>query len=283
MKADCLFCTNPAGSKEHLWAAWIHRRKDFGSLRVTIGKSLPEIRSNPEQKINTVCGKCNNGWMSVLEQRNIPLIGCLLQDLSAPLDIAQQTSLSAWAVKTAMVLDSVKDQTTNPRFYEKTECVNMRLTRIIPDRTRVWIGRLSISALGAYGMDLGIVLDGSVKAGIGMATTIIVGHLAVQVLSSRIYPEHRAKNLTDIQPKTGAWDKMLVPIWPIGRHSVMWPPEVTFTNGPGENSIGRLMDRWRLGKGVDTVGLDRAEWFTPEQNATASMPAEGRPKEGPIE
>jgi hypothetical protein len=249
MAPDCLFCDNPSGSKEHLWAAWIHRRKDFGPLRVTIAKSPQEIRNDPEQKINTVCGKCNNEWMSVLEQKNLPLISCLLQDVATPLDVEQQTSLSAWAVKTAMVLDSIKNQTASPLFYEKAECVNMRVSRAIPDRTRIWIGRLSVSSLGAYGTDLSIVSPDSVKLGVGMATTIVVGHLAVQVLAMHIYPEHVAKNVSDIQPKPGNWESMLVPIWPIGRHSVMWPPQTTFTTS-GQSSIARLMDRWRIGKAV---------------------------------
>ena len=66
MPQACLFCNNPAGSKEHLWAAWIHKRKDFGPLKVTIGGSPQEIRNDPEQKIDTVCADCNNGWMSAL-------------------------------------------------------------------------------------------------------------------------------------------------------------------------------------------------------------------------
>ena len=266
MPTVCLFCDNPAGSKEHLWAAWIHRRKDFGSLRVQIGDSPKEIRNDPEQKIDTVCGNCNNEWMSVLEQRNLPLISCLLQDIATPLDAEQQTSLSAWAVKTAMVLDSVKDQTTNPLFYEKAECVNMRASRVIPDRTRVWIGRCSISGLGAYGTDLGIVAPDSRRVGMGMATTIVADHLAVQVLAVHIYPEYTVEKAEDIQPKPGDWANMLVPIWPIGRHSVMWPPQTTFTGG-GPRSIATLMDRWRIGKAVRAVspkhspgeGSDRSE------------------------
>jgi hypothetical protein len=63
--------------------------------------------TSPELKIGTVCEPCNNGWMSSLEERNIPLIGCLLQDISTPLDACQQSSLAVWTLKTAMVLDSV--------------------------------------------------------------------------------------------------------------------------------------------------------------------------------
>ena len=249
MAAECLFCDNLSGSKEHLWAAWIHRQKNFGPLRITVGKSPETIDDDPEQTINTVCRKCNNGWMSVLEQRNRSLIGCLLRDIAAPLNFEQQTFLAAWAVKTAMVLDSVKNLESNPLFYEKTECIQMRLDHTIPARTRIWIGRSSLSSLGAYGTDVAIVSPELRKLGMGMATTIVVGHLAVQVFGMHIYAEHVAKNVEDVQPKPGNWANMLVPIWPIGPHSVMWPPQVTFTNS-GQHSIARLMDRWRIGKAV---------------------------------
>jgi hypothetical protein len=207
------------------------------------------MRNDPEQKIDTVCGNCNNKWMSRVENKAKPIIGCMFEDLALPLDVQQQTLLSNWAVKTAMVLDSVKNPESNARFYLKAECATFRLKRTIPDRIRIWIGRSSLSALGAYGTDLAIVSPHSLKLGVGMATTVVVGHLAVQVLAMHIYAEHLAKNVEDIEPKPGNWDSMLVPIWPIGRHSVMWPPQITFT-GSGQHSIARLMDRWRIGKAV---------------------------------
>jgi hypothetical protein len=60
---------------------------------------------------------------------------------------------------------------------------------------------------------------------------------------------HVAPNIEDVQPKPGNWDKMLVQIWPVGRHNVMWPAELTFTR-TGPRSIATLMDRWRMGQEV---------------------------------
>jgi hypothetical protein len=246
MPPDCLFCDNPAGSWEHLWAAWIHERKDFGPLKVTIGNSPQEIRDDPEQRIDTVCAKCNNGWMSAIENKNKPVIACMFEDLTIPLDCQQQTLLSNWAVKTAMVLDSMKNTESNPRFYLKFDYVTFRERRIIPNRVCVWIGRYSVSGLGAYGTDVAIAFPDQAKIGIGTATTIVTGHLAVQVFAMRLKPEH-SQNKLEIQPKAGDWDNMLVPIWPIARESVTWPPKVTFTTS-GERSLAALMDRWRIGQ-----------------------------------
>jgi hypothetical protein len=249
MPPDCLFCNNSAGSQEHLWAAWIHKREDFGPLKVTIGNSKQEIRNDPEQKIDTVCGDCNNGWMSRIENKNKPIIACTLQDLTIPLDRQQQTLLSNWALKTAMVFDSVKNPESNPRFYLKSDCVIFRQQRIMPNRVRIWIGRYSLSSLGAYGTDVAIVFPGDSKIGIGTATTIVIGHLAAQVFAMRVNPEHRSKEIADVQPKTGDWDDMLVQIWPITKQSVIWPSKIPFRNG-GPHGIATLMDRWRIGIGV---------------------------------
>jgi hypothetical protein len=225
------------------------RKKDFGPLRISIGGSPEKIINNPEQKISTVCRKCNNGWMSDLEAQNIPLIGCLMQDTAAPLDASQQSSLAAWTINTAMVLDSMKGLKKS-LFYDRSECVKMRENQTIPDRSRIWIGRSSLNSLGAFGTDLAIVLPDILKVGVGCATTIIVGHLAVQVLATHVVSEHEDKNIGNIPPKPGRWDEMLLPIWPIGNRPVTWPPPVTFTDS-GERSIAKLMDRWRIEKAVD--------------------------------
>ncbi|SRR6266446_3354855 len=252
MTHDCLFCDNPAGNKEHLWAAWIHKRKDFGPLKVTIGGSPQEIRNDPEQKIDTVCAPCNNGWMSALENKSKPTIACMFEDLTIPLDHQQQTVLSNWAVKTAMVLDSIKNTETNPHFYLKPETIIFRKQRIIPDRIRIWIGRCSLSSLGAFGTDLAVVGPDQSRIGIATATTIVVGHFAVQVCSMRVNPEHQGKDVNDIEPKRGDWNNMLVQIWPVAKQSVMWPPNVTFTNS-GPRSIATLMGRWKIGQGVSYI------------------------------
>jgi len=104
-------------------------------------------------------------------------------------------------MKTAMVLDSVKGRKKS-LFYVRSERVAMHERYEVPERTRIWIGRSSVGGLGAYGTDLAIVPD-SLRVGIGCATTIIVGHLAVQVLATHIFPDHEYKNIGDIPPKPG--------------------------------------------------------------------------------
>lgn len=252
MAQPCLFCDNIPGSREHLWPAWIHRRKDFGPIRLQRGMSPEVIVHNPQQTVKTVCGTCNGGWMSSLEAENIPLIGSMFQDISIPLDAAQQHSVAVWAMKTAMMLESTKGRNAANGFYTHEEGLNLRVSRTIPDRTRIWIGRISEQHLGASGTDFTIQTSDGKRLGMGSVATITVGHFVVQVVTTHIDPEYAAVDIPDVQPKPGDWDKMLLKIWPSGRQSLDWPPQVSFTNG-GPLGSAFLLDRWRVGGKVAKV------------------------------
>lgn len=246
MARQCLFCKRNADSREHLWAAWILKRVKTQLIRHSIGGSPERILANPELKIGTVCECCNNGWMSKLEEQNIPLIGCLLQDISMSLDAAQQSSIAVWTLKTAMVLDSVNTRDRS-LFYKRNACESLRLSFAIPSRTNIWIGRCSLSSLGAFGTDLWIDTPDTPRVAKGCATTIVVGHLAIQILAVHTPPECNDRPISELAPKAGRWDDLLLHIWPAGTRAVTWPPPLTFTNS-GSRSIAHLMDRWRIGK-----------------------------------
>jgi len=255
MSQACIFCDEDSGSREHLWPKWIHERKDFGALRIQRGNAAPIVVPDPEQKVKTVCGKCNNGWMSDLESENIPLIGCMFHGLTVPLTEVQQHSVVAWAVKTTMVIESTKGRNAPNLFYEKSERVNLRVHRTIPNRTRIWIGTISGLHLGAFGTDITILANAQTRIGMGSVATIVVGHFVAQVVTMHINPDFTEKDVTDVQPKPGDWNSRLIKIWPKEPAGVIWPPSVAFTNG-GPLGIAYLMDRWRIGGRVTKVTKD---------------------------
>jgi hypothetical protein len=251
MARQCLFCDNKAGSREHLWPAWIHERLQITTpTRIAIGKKPVQYSSSPEIIVKTVCGTCNNGWMSTLEGQCVPLVGSLMQDISASLDDSQQSLLTAWALKTTMVTDST-NKTTRNLFYDKSEREKLRANYAIPERTKVWIGRASKSSLAAIGTDIWIDMPPTPKVANGSVTTIVVGHLVIQVLSIHVLPDHVLSDaaITVVQPKPGQWDQSLLAVWPIGSRRVTWPPKLSFdTVKRGPLSIVELLDRWKIGK-----------------------------------
>jgi hypothetical protein len=125
MPRQCLFCPDPANTKEHLWPEWILESLQAAQpIRHTIGKKPPFYVDNPEVKVRAACKKCNEGWMSDLEVLNRPLIGALMHDISAPIDTTQQANLAVWTIKTAMVLDGMNRQ--RPQFYSVNEHTFLR-------------------------------------------------------------------------------------------------------------------------------------------------------------
>jgi len=250
MPTLCIFCDNNSGSKEHLWPKWIHERKDFGPLNFQLGGSEKKVIPDPEIKVKTVCGVCNNGWMSKLEAENIPTIGSMLQDIAIPLDEAQQKSVAAWTAKTAMVSDSMKGRAAPNKFYSRDETVKMRLNRDIPPRTLIWIGRINGMHLGDFGTDFALFSPEKERIGMGSVSTIVAGHFVTQVVTVHI--EKANIEISNLPCKMGNWNDMLAQIWPIQAPTAQWPPKVSFTNG-GVQGLAYLMDRWRMGDQVKKV------------------------------
>jgi hypothetical protein len=250
MPTLCLFCDSNSGSREHLWPKWIHERKDFGPLRIQLGNSEQKIIPNPEIKVKTVCGICNNGWMSNLESENIPIIGSMMQDNAIPLDGAQQALVAAWSVKTAMVSDSMKGRSAPNQFYNRHECANMRVSRAIPPQTLIWIGRIDGMHLANFGTDFALFDPQKKRIGMGSVSTSVAGHFVTQVVT--VHTEKENIEISSLPCKMGNWNDSLLQIWPVQKSNVQWPPKASFTNG-GAHGIAYLMDRWKMGEAVEKV------------------------------
>lgn len=257
MPPPCIFCDNESGSEEHLWPDWMHRFMkehgiNLGALRVQEGSGRETIEDDLEKTINTVCHTCNNTWMSRVEDKNVPRLKTMLQNIPLTIDPGGMKILTQWAVKTAMVQDSIKPRIGNENFYTREERVAMREKLQIPARTRVWIGALDEFHLGSHGTDFTILANGgNTRIGTGCANTIYTGHFVVQVVTEHIYPEYLALDIPKIQPPPGICDSRLIQIYPKAPKQAEWPPE-RFTNG-GPNGIGYLLHRWRQGEQVSMV------------------------------
>jgi len=251
----CLFCDRNAGNREHLWPKWIHDRIDFGALKIDRYQTEQIIIPDPEITVKTVCAPCNNGWMSDLEAKNIPVVGSMLNDLSITLDRSIQENLAAWTIKTAMVLDSTRPKVAGARFYRKGDCVKMRENLSVPEHTRVWIGRINSKHLLARGTDYRYLRSDTIEPlGQSTITTVVAGHFVTQAITQRQFPKFAHLDMPVLQPKGTGWESYLTEIWPFNREWVTWPSRDSFTNG-GPNGVAYLMERWRVGNQVDPSTL----------------------------
>jgi hypothetical protein len=117
--------------------------------------------------------------MHDLEQKNIPLIGNLMQDIALSLNGLQQYHITTWAVKMSMIGDFLA-RSHRPLFFNQAEREQLRVATNLPERTTVWIGRHNFpDHIGFWGTN-SWSLDKTVHVFI---TTVLVGHLVVQAVT----------------------------------------------------------------------------------------------------
>jgi hypothetical protein len=243
----CLFCQRAVDSAEHLWSDWILKDlKPVEPIHVKIGRRTSKWVDNPEVRVKCVCQKCNNSWMSDLENENKPHIRTMMHGNPITLEPKQQRSLTRWAILKGMVLEAAAKKTV-PFYTESEKAEIAPPSTFIPVATRAWIGRLRVGGFHAGGTDTYGDINGVPKAFHGCVTTIIVGQLVVQALTTHVLPMF---GTLPFRPnyKRGAWHKNLLEVWPVfGK--VRWPPPLSFTPDGG-NSIGGLINRWKIGTDV---------------------------------
>lgn len=218
MSKQCLFCPNPVNSAEHIWSDWI----------------LEDLK--PVQR------------MSDLEGENKPHMFAMMNDKPTVLTPTQQKLLTRWAILKAMVLDGSSPKRRIP-FYSASERIGMKPpSRSLPVGTLTWIRPLSDNAFHAGLTDTFGQIDGIPKAFHGCVTTIVVGHLVIQVVTMHVLPMFATMTLRpDCKP--GAWDVNLLEIWPVFGEK-RWPPRFTFTLDGATRHIGALVNRYKMGTDI---------------------------------
>lgn len=226
-KRVCGFCGKPGKiSNEHLWAKWLGRLLGPANMTVEIqreDKSVTWESQDLDVQIQLPCTTCNNGWMSDLESTVEPIITPMIKPGTArALDVAHQTVLAAWMMKTAMVAEPLSPM--RPHYYTPAERQFLMDRLTPPAGVRIWIGRYR----GRFRCHSSADHLRSPKPGglllPGYCSTFAVGHLAFQVFSyrrSRGQPEY-------FRVRRGFWSRTLLQLYPPTRGVIMlWPPRET--------------------------------------------------------
>jgi hypothetical protein len=245
MSKQCLFCAQTVSSSEHVWSDWILEEiRSASRIRIRIGKHVDVWKADPEITVKCVCRQCNNTWMSDLENENRPHVRSMIQNLPTTLEPSVQRVLARWAVLKAMVIEAANRKRLF--FYGEADRKGIKPpSSFIPIGTFVWIGKLSTKQFHAGGTDIWGEIDGAPRAFHGCVTTVVVGHLVIQVLTMHAPVPFIKYPMIQPECKPGRWDETLFNIWPVYA-SVKWPPARPFALR-GENSIGTLVNRWKIG------------------------------------
>lgn len=227
MANNCGFCGEPGMTKEHLWSDWMRKvilesraaggQKHFKAEIERGGEAKGYKNPTLEQRIGMPCDKCNNGWMSALENE--------IKDFMTPmvfrgekvlLSRERQVALSRWAIKTAMVYEFTSAPEEG-KYFSDAERLAFKERFEIPANVWVWTGRYD----GVRPMHA--ILRRAPKgpeAPIMHSLTFSANFLVLQVFAYRA----SAGDLGQVAGATKT--ERLLQLWPVSDWQ-SWPPNTT--------------------------------------------------------
>lgn len=240
--ARCLFCAREGPlTKEHVIPRWVRdvHPPGPGGVRTTGARGESGTHGAPastfdftgrtyDLSVRAVCASCNNGWMSALEGRAMPVLTQLINGQATTLDARAQITVARWALKTVMV----------SRAREATHHVPVEHRHVlrhdggVPAAARVWVGAAEpgpsqLIFLRDYGFVVTAVATDDEF--LGYSGTVAIGHLLLQVFGhdpreelSVSMSKARSSALREILPLPGA--------------ETVWPPRMRV----GPNALPQL-------------------------------------------
>lgn len=151
--AKCVFCGGARLTKEHVFPKWLHRvlpRPSASTVHETtwgfpaLGEArrykgrLNQTGDPLSKRLKIVCGECNNGWMSGLQERAHQLVTMLVQDRCEYFGDGDQESLAAWICMTSMVIEFADLATVAVPATARVAFAN---TRRPPPNWLIFVGR----------------------------------------------------------------------------------------------------------------------------------------------
>jgi len=227
MPRECIFCGGSADSREDVWPRWMTLRfVGDGTIEQERG---PELRmttwrvNRPKLVVRRVCTRCNNRWMSQLQNRGKPIIERFWDQDEVVLDLNNCSALSQWAVMTAMVLQTLDEQ--GGWLFSEYDRTLMWHAQRIPSYVGVWIANC-VGHTGTYsqGRSMTGTAQETQRRARANAVTLAFGKLGIQVL--KVVPDGDTRGLDWIAVGQGRgdWENIALQIWPLKGDPVNWPP-----------------------------------------------------------
>lgn len=237
----CIFCGDLVGSQEHLWSDWLKHStvvdhtsvnhdqvqitntfasSDVGQIAIITPDWTRHSGSPTKHKKPEVCAKCNNGWMSRLENQTKPALLAMVDGESRTLGALEQRTVARWADKTAIVHETTSVKTLISRPEDRVRI--MQEDDPTPaQHTRVWIGRAdtpTVSPSSRARSVRAVELETGEVGGM-RSVVLAVGYVVLYVVGAT-FTDFAA----DVPSAVEALGNKLMRIWPIAQQNAAWPP-----------------------------------------------------------
>jgi hypothetical protein len=225
----CIFCGNPANSREHLLPEWLQKilPSDEPSVywREVGGKKTSWEKKGFSEKTKIVCKTCNHGWMSQLETAAKDVLSPAItrSSLPYPVDLRAQWIAAQWAVKTGYVFQGQAPSLLVPLTHPYL----LRMNGKPPPQVSVFLGSHH-RALKDPGNSLYLQKPlALVPEDEELEPARDFGYLAFLAVGgiSFLIIEHRFSNYVEVTLGEHT-SKMFLKIWPWVSKVALWPPEI---------------------------------------------------------
>lgn len=250
----CIFCgAKPPLTGEHIFGDWL---RNLGHTGEGIREIIPGDGSEPiiqrggmfTKKLKIVCGSCNNGWMSLLEDAAKPLLTQMFnlpylpyQQPQIVLNTTDQLALARWAFKTVVVARYVDRNSTFPAAHREEFCT----TNDPPQHVQIWIGAASVPDTPIHGEHLAETRFQPIELGVhrqGGSSVVRTAYQSELRLFNVVFVVMGYIADTDIARIDPSDDlsRMLTPLWPPNQEDIAWPPSKNLDAIGGMSALAQL-------------------------------------------
>jgi hypothetical protein len=230
----CIFCDGDGKlTKEHVIPRWLgpvllRARPPLGR---SPGEKLFTHRFNPgpnddspprewpndevDLVTNSVCERCNSGWLHDLETKARPVLTHLVIGETSDLTTEDQKTVATWAYKTALLFQLLRAE--RARAIPPDRFRELFALRQPPTEARVWLGAArGNGAMHETSTEVNMVnVQHEVS---GFFSAIALANLLI-LCAGRLFPGPE-----QIQPGSRGRTSVTVPVWPPSLRPASWPP-----------------------------------------------------------
>jgi hypothetical protein len=190
-----------------------------------------------------ICASCSNGWMNQLDRSVAPMLeGPMLNGTARDWAVAEQRTLSSWAIKTAMVLELAAPGAAGHFFTDTERWLFMGTLDPPFNDIKVWAAvRRDGPPVHYHGARIKLLRPATGRQiGDVFVATMSFGRVVFQMAARRLFEPRLSIDEIPFPQESSEWLGATVPLWPPSESSREWPPRLELNTA----ALETFGDRW---------------------------------------